>query len=69
MALPVSNPRPAAHSHAHAHTDGHAHKHDAAPFRAVPVGASLLRMSVTARLAIAAAGVALIWAGVFAVTG
>lgn len=46
----------------------HAHSH--APARAtVRVGASLLRMSVVGRLAIAAVGVALIWAGVYLVTG
>lgn len=63
-----------AHDHAHDHAAGHsiAHAHSHAPAPATPVvarravpAASLLRMSLAGRLAIAAGLVALIWISVF----
>jgi hypothetical protein len=52
-----------AHTHVHDHASPHAHAHGPA-VRALP-GASLLRMSLAARLAIAGGFVAAIWLAVF----
>ncbi|MGE0564878.1 MAG: hypothetical protein AB7O50_10225 [Pseudolabrys sp.] len=50
------------HSH-HRHTDHH-HHHPGHAHPPAPVAMSLLRMSVTQRLGIAAALIALLWIGV-----
>jgi hypothetical protein len=51
-----------AHSHSHDHHHGHAHSHGpATPHPAQPAAWSILRMTVTARLAAAAAVIAGLW--------
>ena len=51
------------HTHAHDHAHGHAHGHGpAAPHPVQPVAWSILRMTMTARLAAAAAISAALWA-------
>lgn len=49
---------------AHAHPAGHAHHHPA-----VRIGASVLRLSLAARLALATAFLAPLWIAVFLVAG
>jgi len=63
--MPPPASHSSAHSHDHAHTHDHTHAHShapASPHPAQPVSWSILRMTVTARLA-AAAGVSVaLWA-------
>jgi ABC-type Zn2+ transport system substrate-binding protein/surface adhesin len=54
------------HDHDHGHDHSHVHHHHAPgqPHAPQPIGASLLRLSMPARLGVAAVAVAVLWAGI-----
>ncbi|MGO4711623.1 hypothetical protein [Bradyrhizobium sp. 2TAF24] len=63
MAAPLTHPDESSHDHSHDHSHGHRHALHAHPPQEAPW--SLLRMGVVARLGIAGAASAALWAAVW----